>query len=138
MVTDAQRALQPELRAIFEEGARAGGKDPQALPILAEHMVVVGDREEAERYAPLWRFMPHSWDRYVTDPDPISIQRRAEADIPLDQVYGAWPVSADAQPHIEELRKLADGGVTHIFVHSPQADQLRVIDFYAREVLPQV
>jgi TAT-translocated FGD2 family F420-dependent dehydrogenase len=138
MVTDAQRALQPDLRAIFEEGARAGGKDPQALPILAEHMVVVGDREEAERYAPLWRFMPHSWDRYVTDPDPISIQRRAEADIPLDQVYGKWPVSADAQPHIEELRKLADGGVTHIFVHSPQADQRRVIDFYAREVLPQV
>ncbi len=138
LVTDGQRALRSNLRSLFEEGARVAGKDPQTLPILAEHMVVVGDTEEAKRYAPLWRFMPHSWDRYVSDPDPINIQRRAEADIPLDQVYGKWPVSRDAQPHVEALRELVDGGVTHIFVHSPQADQARVIDFYASEVLPQV
>ena len=61
----------------------------------------------------------------------------AERDIPLDQVYGAWPASADPQIHIQGIQKLIEGGVTHIFVHSPQPDQHQVIEFYGREVLPQ-
>ena len=59
-------------------------------------------------------------------------------DIPLDQVYGKWPVSTDPQVHIQGLRKLIDGGVTHIFAHLPQPDQHKVIEFYGREVLPHV
>jgi hypothetical protein len=30
------------------------------------------------------------------------------------------------------------GGVTHIFIHSPQADQARVIRFYGEQVLPRL
>jgi hypothetical protein len=40
--------------------------------------------------------------------------------------------------HVQALQRLIDAGVTHIFVHSPQGDQARVIDFYGREVLPHV
>jgi|SRR5690348_12095050 len=138
LISDAERATNPDLRRDFAEAARAAGKHPDAMPILAEHMVVVGDTAAAARYANLWRFMPHAWDRYVADPDPVDIQRRAERDIPLDQVYGKWPVSTDPRVHIQGLRKLIDGGVTHIFVHSPQPDQHKVIEFYGREVLPHV
>jgi F420-dependent hydroxymycolic acid dehydrogenase len=106
--------------------------------VLAEHMVVVGGKDEAAKYAELWRFMPKSWERYVTDPDPVDIQRRADRDIPLEQVYGKWPVSEDPQVHVQAIQKLIDGGVTHVFVHSPQPDQRRVIDFYGREVLPRL
>ena len=44
----------------------------------------------------------------------------------------------DWQVHVQAIQKLIGGGVTHIFVHSPQPDQRRVIDFYCREVLPRL
>ena len=138
LITDAQRAIKPELRQAFEQGARQAGKNPASMPVLAQLDVVVGNRQEAERWAQLWRFMPKSWELYVNDPDPRSIQRRAEQDIPLEQVYAQWPVSPDPEPHVQALQKLIDGGVTHIFIHSPQPDQAKVISFYGEQVLPRL
>src|SRR5436309_1327595 len=60
LITNAQMATRQELRAAFEEGARAAGKDPAVLPILVEHFVVVGKRQEAERWARLWWFEPQA------------------------------------------------------------------------------
>jgi coenzyme F420-dependent glucose-6-phosphate dehydrogenase len=47
-----------------------------------------------------------------------------------------WLISADPQDHLDAIRRLIDAGATHVFVHSPQRDQRRFIDFYGREVLP--
>ncbi len=138
LVTDAERALQPELRQAFEDGARSAGKNTANLAIVAEQMVIVGDESVAQQYVPLWRFMPKAWDLYVDNPDPRDIQRRAEQDVPLEEVYGSWPVSEDPQVHVAALQKLIDGGVTHIFVHSRQPDQRRVIEFYGQDVLPKL
>jgi TAT-translocated FGD2 family F420-dependent dehydrogenase len=138
LISDAQRATQPELRRAFEQGAQEAGKDSASLPVLAEHLVVVGTKQDAERAAQRWRFMPKAWERYVSDPDPRSIQRRAERDIPLEDVYRSWVVSEDPEAHVQALHKLIDGGVTHIFLHSPQADQASVIAFYGEQVLPKL
>ncbi len=138
LISDGSRATRPELRQAFEQGARAAGKDPASMPVLAEQMVVVGSKQEAERGAALWRYMPKAWERYVSDPDPRSIQRRAERDIPLEETYRSWVVSEDPDAHVQALQKLIDGGVTHIFLHSPQADQARVIQFYGEQVLPRL
>ena len=100
--------------------------------------VVVGDQADAERGAELWRFMPKSWTEHVTDPDPREIQRKAEQETPLNAVYGKWPISTDPQAHIQAMQKLIDNGVSHIFVHSPQNDQERVINFYGQQVIPQL
>jgi TAT-translocated FGD2 family F420-dependent dehydrogenase len=138
LITNATMAATQELRAAFAEGARAAGKDPAALPILVEHFVVVGDRQEAERWARLWWFEPKAGKGLQNDPDPRSIQRRAETEIPLAEVYGDWQSGEDPDGHVEAIEKLLASGVTHVFVHSPQGDQKRVIDFYAREVLPRL
>lgn len=59
--------------------------------------------------------------QYLNDPDPRSIQRRAEQDVPLEQVYSKWVVSENPQAHLQALEKLIDDGVTHIFLQSPRA-----------------
>jgi alkanesulfonate monooxygenase SsuD/methylene tetrahydromethanopterin reductase-like flavin-dependent oxidoreductase (luciferase family) len=138
LISDSQRAIKSEMRRAFEEGAKAAGKNPAAMPILAEHLVVVGDKKGAERGAERWRFMPKAWERYVSDPDPRSIQRRAERDIPLEQVYGSWTVSEDPEAHIQAQQKLIDQSVTQVYLHSPQADQAKVIRFYGEKVLPNL
>lgn len=137
LITFTKQASQPEPRQAFEQGARMAGKNPVSMPTLVEHFVVVGTRQEAERWAPLWRFQPKAGS-YLTDPDPRSIQRRAETDVPLEQVSSQWLVSEDPQVHLQALQEVIKSGVTHIFVHSPQPDQANVIRFYGEQVLPRL
>ncbi len=138
LITDSKRALDKDLRAAFEEGAREAGKDPSTMPVIAEHFVVVGDKKDAEQAAKLWRFTVASWSKYVNFPDPRAILNDAEKSIPLEEVYADWPVSTDPKVHAEALQKLFDAGVTQVFVHSGQPDQQAVIDFYGQKVLPLV
>src|SRR5438067_1441744 len=70
LITGAETAMKPDLRAAFEEGARAAGKDPKAMPIIAEAWVIVGDEDEARKYAPLWRFSSRATKDYTDNPDP--------------------------------------------------------------------
>jgi TAT-translocated FGD2 family F420-dependent dehydrogenase len=137
LVTFTGLASQPELRQAFEDGARAAGKQPDAMPVVVEHFAVVGDRHEAERAAPLWRFLSNA-ATYISDPDPRNIQGRAEQDVPLEEAYRTWVVSEDPEVHAQALQKLIDSRVTHVFVHSPQADQARVVKFYGDHVLPKL
>jgi F420-dependent hydroxymycolic acid dehydrogenase len=137
LISFTEGVREPALRQTFEHGARAAGKHPAAMPIMVGHVVVVGDRREAERWTPLWRFSAKTAS-YLDDPDPRSIQRQAEQDTPLEHVMSQWLVSDDPQVHLQALQQLIAGGVTHIFVQSPQADQANVIRFYGEQVLPKL
>jgi F420-dependent hydroxymycolic acid dehydrogenase len=137
LISFSELAREPEQLQAFEQGARAAGKHPASMPVLVAHAVVVGDRREAERWAPLQRFSAKA-PRYLDDPDPRNIQRRAEQDVPLEQAYSTWVISDDPQVHLQALQQLIAGGVTHIFVQSPQADQANVIQFYGEQVLPRL
>lgn len=137
-ITDAASLANPRVRSSFDEGAREVGKDPASLRILVETYVVVGGLPEAEQAAAMWRFVPIGLKDLLDEPDPRVIQRLAEQHLSLKDVYRNWIVGDDPQTHVAGIRQLLDAGVTDIFVHSGQSDQQRVIDFYARDVLPQL
>jgi TAT-translocated FGD2 family F420-dependent dehydrogenase len=139
LITDSpQQIFKPELRREFENAARAAGKDPQTLALVTQPTLIVGNKQDAERAASLWRFNPKAWELYVDDPDPRSVQRRAEKGVPLEQVYSQWAVSEDPEAHIQAIQKLIDGGMTHIFIQAPQPDQKKVISFFGEKVLPNL
>jgi hypothetical protein len=73
----------------------------------------------------------------VPGPAYSSVWSATDTHLPLAGVYRDWPISEDSEGHVRALQKLADGGVTHIFVHSPQADQSKGIRFYGEHVLPR-
>jgi TAT-translocated FGD2 family F420-dependent dehydrogenase len=125
-------------KANFMAGATSAGKDPARLPVVLEHFVVVGDQREAEEAAQLWRFLPKAWKPYFNIRDPQTIEQRATTEVPLEKVYQDWPVSTDPDVHVRALTELFDAGATTVLVHSGQHNQHRVIDFYARSVLPHV
>jgi alkanesulfonate monooxygenase SsuD/methylene tetrahydromethanopterin reductase-like flavin-dependent oxidoreductase (luciferase family) len=128
----------PEIREAFRNGARAAGKDPDRLPVLVPLFVVVGGTPEAEEAAQLWRVSKLGPANVLDMADPREIQRLAEERTPLEDVYRDWVVSEDPRAHIEAIHQLSEAGATDIFIQSGQRDQQRVIDFYAREVLPRV
>jgi F420-dependent hydroxymycolic acid dehydrogenase len=122
----------------FEEGAKAAGKDTGGMPVLVEQFVVVGDKKDAEAAAALWRFIPEAFKKYYNVRDPLTIQQRADAEVALEKVYGTWPVSTDPAVHIKAVNELFKSGATIVNIHSGQADQKKVIEFYGREVIPHV
>lgn len=138
LISDSASIVEPEMRRAFEEGARAAGKDPAQMPLLAEQFVIVGDRQDAEKPARLWRFLPKAWEEYVNDADPREIERKALANIQAEDVMQKWLISTDPDEHVQSIQKLIDGGVTQVYIHIGQDDQQRGIDFYGREVLPRL
>jgi TAT-translocated FGD2 family F420-dependent dehydrogenase len=136
LVTDPKTWKQ--YKSEFESGARAAGKDAKEMPVLVEQYVVVGDQKDAEAAAELWRFGPKAFESYYDIREPAEIQRQAEAQIPLEKVYGDWPVSTEPDAHVKKLNELFDSGASIVNIHSGQADQMRVVEFYGSEVLPRL
>ena len=127
-----------EHKSEFESGAKAAGKNLDEMPVLVEQYAVVGSQKDAEAAAQLWRFGPKAFKTYYNDPDPRSIQRRAETDIPLEKVYADWPIGTDPNVHLKTINELFESGATIVNIHSGQRDQMRVIDFYSKEVVPRL
>ena len=128
-----------ELHDAFREGALAGGKNPDQLPILVEDFVVVGGEAEANEAATYWRFAPIGFKELLYMADPRAIQERAMAELPSPwDTWRDWTVSTDPLAHVQHIQGLWDAGATHVFVHSGNQDQLRMLDFYAHEVIPRL
>lgn len=136
-ITTAECLDDAECQQAFAEGARAAGKNPSQLEVILETFPMLGTRAEALKGAELWRFIKKPWSPgYLDNPDPDDIQRRAEAEISLEEVIQGWLVGGEAE-HIEGLQKLFAKGASTIFVHSPQADQAAFLEWYSRRVLPE-
>jgi alkanesulfonate monooxygenase SsuD/methylene tetrahydromethanopterin reductase-like flavin-dependent oxidoreductase (luciferase family) len=129
------RAVDTPARRAFVDAAKAAAKDPDALPLVTEFWAVVGTRDDALEAARKWRFLP-AFNDVVNVADPREVQRIAEERVPLERVIESWVVSEDPAEHIAAVHELAEKGATHIFLHPPQDDQRRVIDFYGQHVLP--
>ena len=127
-----------EHKAEFEKGAKDAGKDPKQMPVLVELFVVVGDENDAKTSAELWRFLPNAFRSYFNIRDPQEIQNKATADLPLQRVSANWPISTNPDVHVKALVDQFNSGATIVNVHSGQADQKHVIEFYGKHVLPRV
>lgn len=82
--------------------------------------------------------LPKAFESYYNMPDPAAIEQRAGGEQSLEKIFGDWPIGMDPTIHIAALQKLFDSGATIVNVHSGQADQNKVIDFYCRSVLPEL
>jgi len=137
MVDEMSQGLAPTVVKQLFEILRVF-RDQGIAVLLVEQFVVVGDESEARKAAQLWRFLPKAFKGYHNIPDPREIQRRAEAEIPIEQLIKEWTVSTDPAVHVKALNDLFKSGVTIVNVHSGQADQHAAIDFYGSRVLPQL
>jgi TAT-translocated FGD2 family F420-dependent dehydrogenase len=137
-ITDPATARRrPEVRDALLEGAREAGRDEGSLARIVELWLVAGERDEALEAARLWQFLP-VFNDVVDVADPRKVQRVAEERSSRERAVDGWLVSADPDEHVAAIEELAALGATHVFIHSPQHDQRRVIEFYEKLVLPNV
>jgi F420-dependent hydroxymycolic acid dehydrogenase len=108
------------------------------MPVLIGQFVVVGNEADARDAAGLWQFIPKAFKSYYNLPGPVEIQRTANAQVQIGQMTKEWPVSMDPAVHIAAVKELFDCGASIANIHSGQADQRTVIEFYGSHVLPKV
>jgi len=136
-ITDLKLLKDATVRKAFEDGVRAQGKSLGEMEVILETFAVNGSPAEARQGAELWRFLKKAWQPgYLTNPDPVDIQRRAEKEINLDDIVKDWIVGTDPVLHIRRLTEMFEAGANTVFVHSPQKDQLAFIDWYGKQILP--
>lgn len=132
-ICQASALTNPRVRGAFEQAARAAGKNPADMPVLAEHFVVVGGREEIDRGAELWRFTAAG----SPSPNPVVIQQAAERGAPLDRVTASWTTGTDPQVHLAATQRLIDARAIP-FIHPAQTNPPEAIEFYRRNIVPHL
>jgi TAT-translocated FGD2 family F420-dependent dehydrogenase len=129
--------IDPKLRATFERAARAAGKDPTGMPILVESIVVVGDDADVDYAARRWRFTAApATANLLYQPNPVTIGQLS-AQTPFSQAVAGWARGTDPRAHIDAAQRLLDAGAIP-FIHAPQADPRKAIEFYGQRVLPRL
>jgi TAT-translocated FGD2 family F420-dependent dehydrogenase len=134
-ITHPAAIKDPKLATAFQQGAQASGRDPNTLGKRVELFAVVGDQNEVNFAAELWRF-PGAGGFKIDQPNPVEIQRAAEA-APLDKVSSGWVTGTDPAPHIAAVQAVLNGGATP-FLHFPQHEPTKAADFYRANVLPKL
>jgi G6PDH family F420-dependent oxidoreductase len=68
---------------------------------------------------------------------PVHFEQAA-TDVTEEQVAKVVVCGPDPTPHIEQLHAYAEAGFDHVYVHQVGPDQEGFMNFYAREVMPQL
>jgi hypothetical protein len=74
----------------------------------------------------------------MADLETVEQFEAAAAHVRPEDVARSVLVSSDAKQHAAWLHEILDCGVDDVFVHQVPRDQLRFIDTYGAEVLPEV
>lgn len=127
-----------QLLPALEDGARRAGRDPATLDKLIEVKVSFeSDRQRAVEDCRHWGALALSGEEKTGVDDPLELERLADA-LPAERAASRWIVSTDAEEHVEQIKRYADLGFTHLVFHAPGPDQRRFLDRYAEHILPRL
>jgi coenzyme F420-dependent glucose-6-phosphate dehydrogenase len=131
------RELYVELVGKLEEGARAAGRDPAALPRMIEIKVSYDrDRAYAEEACGWWAALALTSEQKSGVEDPIEMERLADAN--RDRASTRFIVSDDPDEVVERIAPYVELGFDELVFHAPGADQARFLEQFARDVLPRL
>jgi probable F420-dependent oxidoreductase len=143
---------------LLRNGARAAGRDPNAVAVMAAAPAHLGDRKralDAVRWFPalvsnhvvdlVKRYgeqgLPSDLTAYVRDRPGYDYRHHAEtgssnAAFVDDESVERFCVIGDTREHIAKLRKLADVGVRQFNIYLMSGDEEEILETYGREIIP--
>jgi coenzyme F420-dependent glucose-6-phosphate dehydrogenase len=131
------RELYVELIEKLEEGARAAGRDPAAIPRMIEIKVSYDrDRAYADEACGWWAALARSSEEKSGVEDPVEMERLADAN--RERASSRFIVSDDPDEVVERIAPYVELGFDELVFHAPGADQPRFLEQFARDVLPRL
>lgn len=146
--------------SFVEEGARAAGRDPKAIEVMAAAPVWVSDDLEEAREHVRWfpalvsnhvvdlisRYdqttLPPELTAYVQDRAGYDYQHHAEvgssnSQFVSDEVVDRFCIVGNVAEHKRRLHELRDVGVTQFNIYLMSGDEERTLDVYGKDILPE-
>jgi probable F420-dependent oxidoreductase len=143
-----------------KEGARAAGRDPKNIEVMAAAPVWVSDDLNVARQHVRWfpalvsnhvmdlirqykpEDLPPALTSYVEDRGHYDYQHHCEvgsdnAEFVSDEVIDRFCLIGPADAHRRKLRALADVGVTQFNIYLMCGDEEQTLEIYDRDVLPE-
>jgi probable F420-dependent oxidoreductase len=142
------------------EGARAAGRDPASIEIMAAAPVWVSDDLTVAREHVRWfpalvsnhvmdliaRYdqseLPPELTSYVREREGYDYRHHAEvgsdnAEFVADEVVDRFCVVGPVEEHLRRLRELADLGVTQFNIYLMSGDEEATLEVYGEKILPE-
>jgi G6PDH family F420-dependent oxidoreductase len=115
---------------------KAGGKDKEKIGMF--HVTYDADPKTAlKRAHELWPNLALKGSLGQELPTPQDFESAAPM-VSDDDVAELVPHRPDPEPYLEQIRKYADAGFTHVYAHQIGANQDEFLEFAARELLPKL
>src|SRR5258708_9940940 len=155
----ADPALISWCMGFVKEGARAAGRDPSSIEVIAAAPVWVSNDLRVARERVRWfpalvsnhvmdlirqykpEDLPPTLTSFVQDRGGYDYQHHCEVDshnakFVSDEVIKRFCLIGPAEAHRQKLRALADAGVTQFNIYLMCVDEVETLKAYQREVLP--
>jgi probable F420-dependent oxidoreductase len=143
------------------EGAKAAGRDPSQIEVMAAAPVWVSDDLAVARERVRWfpalvsnhvmdlirqykpEDLPPALTNYVRDRGSYDYLHHCEVDssnanFVSDEVVDRFCIVGPAEVHRDKFRKLAEAGVTQFNLYLMCGDEEQSLEIYGREILPTV
>jgi probable F420-dependent oxidoreductase len=140
--------------------ARAAGRDPEAIKVMAAAPAHIGDLEmcrDRVRWFPALvsnhvvdlvnkyprEALPESLTGYIRDREGYDYRHNAEvgsanAGFVGDEVTDRFCVLGSVDDHVAKLRRLAEVGVDQFNIYLMNGDEESILEVYGREVIPAI
>jgi probable F420-dependent oxidoreductase len=142
-----------------KEGARAAGRDPASIEVMAAAPVWISDDLSLARERVRWfpalvsnhvmdlirqykpADLPAALTSYVQDRGGYDYQHHCEVDsdnrnFVSDEVVDRFCLIGPVKAHLEKLKALAQAGVTQFNIYLMCGDEEQTLDIYENEVIP--
>jgi len=144
----------------LREGAKAAGRDPDSIKVMAAAPVWVSDDLATARERVRWfpalvsnhvmdliaRYdpaeLPPELTAYVQDRKGYDYHHHAEvgsdnSQFVTDEIVDNFCIVGPIEEHRRRLRELADAGVTQFNIYLMNGDEEDTVEVYGREILPE-
>src|SRR3984957_8923625 len=156
----ADPALVEWCMSVVNEGAKAAGRDPKSIEVMAAAPVWVSEDLKMARERVRWfpalvsnhvmdlirqykpEDLPPALTAFVQDRGSYNYQHHCEvgsdnADFVSDEVIDRFCLVGSAEAHRKKLQELANVGVTQFNIYLMCGDEEQTLEVYQRDVLPE-
>jgi coenzyme F420-dependent glucose-6-phosphate dehydrogenase len=132
------KLYQEELVPALNEGLEKAGRAPESLDRMIEVKLSYDhDAEFALNETRFWAPLSLSAEQKHSVHSSQEMERLAD-ELPIEQVAKRWIVASKPDEAIEAVQPYLDAGFTNLVFHAPGADQVRFMDQFAADVMPQL
>ena len=134
----ASQLYKQDLIPNLHRGLKNSGRQPHEFEYTIEVKVSYDtDRQYATQVTRHWAALSLSQEEKIDITDPMAMEKTANA-LSINKVASRWIVSTDPGEHIERLSEIIKLGFNHLVFHAPGPDQIRFLNLYAKQILPQL